>query len=354
MMIAVQAIVNIILIVIVYFLIKHVDVLNNMKKNYSTIIVIQKIMEILGEKIPSSKKIEEINNVFLDNYNIMYSTIVSYSQGEHIVKASNVDSAYHSTYKYLIEEPMFKHNIQTHVPKYATTDSEMPLKYNSANERDIKSVMFLPFYLDEVYAGYWLLEDTRPNAFDELEKVQLSILKDNLGLIIENSNYQTAIENMAISDRLTGLYNRNYLYSTGKNIIDSYPISTVVICDIDFFKKVNDSYGHDIGDKVLAAIAHVSRELLDNKDIFVRFGGEEFVILLPGKDISQSKPVIDRIRESIENTKIYITDDKMISVTVSYGISILKKGENLDDSIKNADIALYRAKQNGRNRIEVA
>ncbi len=354
MIIAIQAILNIILIVIVYILLKQVDVLSNMKKNYSTIIVIQKIMEILGEKIPSSKKIEEINDVFLDNYNIMYSTIVSYSQGEHIVKASNVDPSYRSIFEYLIEEPMFKHNVQTHVPKYVTTDSGVPLKYSSASERDIKSVLFLPLYIDEMYAGYWLLEDTRLNAFDELEMVQLSILKDNLGLIIENSNYQAAIENMAISDRLTGLYNRNYLYSTGKNVIDSYQVSTVVICDIDFFKKVNDSYGHDIGDKVLVTIADVSRELLDSEDVFVRFGGEEFVMLLPGKGIPESKPVIDRIKDSIENTKILITDGKIINVTVSYGISIFKKGENLDDAIKNADIALYRAKQNGRNRIEVA
>lgn len=345
---------NVILLILIFFLLRQIDKFNNLKRNYLTVIVLQKIMEVLGKKISSKEKLEEINKIFLQDYDIMFSTIVSFSGDEHKVRASNAAPKHYPTFENLSEEPTFKHNCENNVPKYVTASFGTSLKYTEAEERGIKSVMFLPLFLDEAYAGYWLLEDTRPNAFDKLEKVQLSILKNNLGLILENSNYQSTIEKMAVSDKLTGLHNRNYLYSSGKTVIDKYAASTVVIFDIDFFKKVNDTYGHDIGDKVLINVAQTTKKYLSEDDIFVRFGGEEFVILFPGKDIGVCKLKIEKIREVISSIKFYITESKTLNVTVSYGMSTFQQGGNLDAAIKSADVALYRAKQNGRNRVEVA
>ena len=354
MLLTIQAAINIILIIIIIVLLRRVDVFNQLKKNYSTIVVLQKIMEILGKKIPSKEKLEEINKVLLDDFNIMFSTIVSYAGQEHAIRVSNVDSQYFSVFQNLTEEPMFKNNSLNNIPKYVTTAVGTNLKYSGAYERDIKSVMFLPLYLEGIYSGYWLLEDTRQNAFDKLEKVQLSILKNNLVLILENSIYQSTIEKMAVSDRLTGLYNRYYLYSKARSIINDFTVSTVVLFDIDFFKKVNDNYGHDVGDKVLINIVQTTSKYLEDEDVFVRFGGEEFVVLFPGKDIGVCKLKLDKIREIISNVKFFINDNKSINVTVSYGMSIFQQGGNLDSAIKSADVALYQAKQNGRNRIEVA
>lgn len=353
MLLAILAVINIILLIICFILLRQIDVFNQLKKNYSAVIVLQKIMEILGKKISSKEKLEEINRVFLNDYDITFSTVVSYTGGEHVIKTSNVESQHHSIYKNLIEEPMFRHNALNNIPKYVTTSVGTSLKYIGAHERGIRSVMFLPLYLDGSYSGYWLLEDTRPNAFDRLEKVQLSILKNNLVLILENSSYQSTIEKMAVSDRLTGLYNRYYLYSKGRSIINEYPVSTIVIFDIDFFKKVNDTYGHDVGDKVLINVVQTTQKHLSDEDIFVRFGGEEFIILFPGKDIGVCKLKIDKIREIISSIKFFVDDSKCINVTVSYGMSTFQRGGNLDSVIKNADVAVYRAKQNGRNRIEI-
>lgn len=354
MILVFQLAVNIILFLIILFLLKQIDMFNHLKKNYSTIIILQKIMEIIGKKISSEGKIKEINDILINDYSIMFSTIVSYTEGRHKVKASNVDTVHHTLFLNIADEAIFKPNTQTGVPKYATTGSGLNLKYCGAEGRGIKSAMFLPLFLDEKYAGYWLLEDKRPNAFDRLEKVQLSILKNNLGLIIENSNYQSAIEKMAVSDRLTGLYNRNYLYTTGKEILNIYPFSSVAICDIDFFKKVNDTYGHDIGDKVLVNVARVTSDSLSEKDVMVRFGGEEFVIIFPGKDIKVCRIEVEKIRETISQSIVHVTSDKSLSVTVSYGMSTFQKGEDLDAAIKKSDVALYRAKESGRNRVEIA
>jgi len=347
-------IINLILIAFIFILIKQLDIFQKLKKNYAAVVVLQKIMEILGKKIPAVEKLEEINNILIEENDIMYSTIVSYDGDNHKVQMSNVSSAYFDVFKEIIEEPIFKNNALKNVPKYVTTPYGEALKYTSAFERGICSSLFMPLYLNNTYAGYWLIEDKRPNAFDRFEKVQLSILKNNLVLIIENSNYQATIEKMAVSDRLTGLYNRYYLYSKGRSLINDYPVSTVVMADIDHFKRINDTYGHDIGDKVLVNMVQTTLKYLSQQDIFVRFGGEEFVMLFPGKTTDVCKTKIDEIREIISRAKFPTGSDAFLNVTVSYGMSTFQAGGNLDTTLKSADIALYRAKENGRNRVEIA
>jgi len=354
MELCILAVANLVFIIFVLILLKQLKNFQKLKKNYSAVVVLQKIMEVLGRKIPSNEKLEEINNLLIEENDIMYSTIVSYDGDNHTVQISNVNSVYFEAFKDVIDDSIFKNNALKNIPKYVTMPQGESLKYPSARERGICSAMFMPLYLNDAYVGYWLMEDRRPNAFDRFEKIQLSILKNNLVLIIENSNYQSTIEKMAVSDRLTGLYNRYYLYSKGRNLINEYPVSTVVIADIDHFKRINDTYGHDIGDKVLVNMVQTTLKSLSKQDIFVRFGGEEFVIMFPGKSPNECKEKIDEIREVISGTKFATGDNNFLNVTVSYGISIFQPGGNLDASLKNADIALYRAKENGRNRVEIA
>lgn len=348
------AIFNLILIIYIFYLFRQLDIFQKLKKNYSSVVILQKIMEVLGKKISGQEKMEEINKILIQDNDIMYSTIVSYDGDNHVVQASNVNIAYHDVFKEIIEEPIFKNNVMKNIPKYVTSSYGETLKYTSARERGICSSMIMPLYLNESYTGYWLIEDKNPNAFDRFEKIQLSILKNNLVLIIESSNYQSTIEKMAVSDRLTGLYNRYYLYSKGRSIINDYPVSTVVIADIDHFKRINDTYGHDVGDKVLVNMVQTTLKCLTKQDIFVRFGGEEFVILFPGKSPNETKQKIDEIREVISREKFETGNNEYINVTVSYGMSTFQPGGSLDTVLKNADVALYRAKENGRNRIEVA
>lgn len=159
----------------------------------------------------------------------------------------------------------------------------------------------------------------------------------------------------SIIDNLTKLYNRNYLEEIeNKKIVQDY---IVLLADIDFFKKINDTYGHIVGDKILKTVANEIKKILREDDVIIRYGGEEFLILLKkerNKDKLIYLNIAERIRKSIENLKININERDYIKTTLSIGIFLdTDKVKNLQDAIKKADISLYRAKSRGRNRIEI-
>ncbi len=153
----------------------------------------------------------------------------------------------------------------------------------------------------------------------------------------------------AYIDPLTGLYNRNYLNDLE---LDSKNY-TIAMADIDDFKKINDTYGHDIGDLVLKKIASIiKKSIREKEDIAVRFGGEEFLILLKRKDNFKELNALERLMENIRNVEISI-GDKKIKTTISIGVDLADDSKgSLFDRIKRADLALYYAKNSGKNRIE--
>ncbi len=162
-----------------------------------------------------------------------------------------------------------------------------------------------------------------------------------------------------VKDRLTGLYNRYYLDEIAPRLLavaeryEDQPLSLVIL-DIDHFKKINDTYGHLTGDKVLKSVADILRKKIRNSDTIVRFGGEEFLILMPSTDIRRAYVAAEKLKSAIKENKIELKDGKSISVTISAGVAQFKKGMSLDDLIKCADEALYKAKSNGRNCVEIA
>ncbi len=130
--------------------------------------------------------------------------------------------------------------------------------------------------------------------------------------------------------------------------------SCLVFLDLDYFKNVNDTYGHPTGDTVLVTIADVIRTHLRDTDHVARFGGEEFMLLLPGTSIEGARNVADKIRRAISDCRFPGTDNSL-SVTASFGLAPLlgDRAATLDRAYSEADQALYSAKRNGRNRVEV-
>ncbi|KQP50262.1 response regulator PleD [Methylobacterium sp. Leaf399] len=163
---------------------------------------------------------------------------------------------------------------------------------------------------------------------------------------------------LAITDGLTGLHNRRYLDSHLGGLFEEArlrqrPVSALLL-DIDRFKTINDTYGHDAGDEVLRAFAERVRTHTRGIDIVARYGGEEIVIILPDADVAGAHIIAERIRERIEATPFLVQKGtRTVPVTVSIGVSA-RRGE--DDTaaamLKRADLALYRAKDSGRNRVE--
>jgi diguanylate cyclase (GGDEF)-like protein len=158
------------------------------------------------------------------------------------------------------------------------------------------------------------------------------------------------------TDDLTGLLNRRALIERlGDEVIRSRRYRAdlaLIICDIDYFKEINDTYGHDAGDKVLRIISTVIKELLRQTDMIGRYGGDEFLLILPETSLEGAKEIAERIRHAVEEYEINIGFEEPIKTTLSLGVAQFNvEKEDTNDLIKRADNALYVAKGKGRNRV---
>ncbi len=167
---------------------------------------------------------------------------------------------------------------------------------------------------------------------------------------------ETKVE-LAITDSLTGLHNRHYLENHLKTLFDeakssSRPLS-ILMTDIDYFKSVNDSHGHDVGDHVLKEFARRIRTNIRGVDLACRIGGEEFVIVMPDTNLTECYKVAERLRKSIEKEVFGASHvDKPLEITTSIGLSSIDdKITTIEELLKKADKALYCAKRDGRNRV---
>jgi len=163
------------------------------------------------------------------------------------------------------------------------------------------------------------------------------------------------LQNFATVDQLTGaLIKREGSYLLEHHLQIFFRYSTpfsIIICDIDFFKSVNDTYGHLAGDTVLKHIAEIIRKNIRSCDLLVRFGGEEFLLILPNARAVEALRIAEKLRVMIEK-EIFFISNKEINITMSFGVSTPKKSDSIEALIERADKALYIAKSRGRNRVE--
>ncbi len=161
------------------------------------------------------------------------------------------------------------------------------------------------------------------------------------------------IKRLSHSDFLTNLYNRRYFFELGKKFFSSAKRRntnfSVAMIDIDHFKSVNDTYGHDAGDEVLKNVAQILKNRFRESDIVSRFGGEEFCIFAADLTRNDSIRVFEEIRNSVEQSYMTIGGES-VGVTISIGVCTVPE-DTLDDMIKQSDLMLYEAKRMGRNRL---
>lgn len=197
-----------------------------------------------------------------------------------------------------------------------------------------------------------------PKDRDYLEQIASQI-----ATTINRANVYAEILKHATLDALTGFYNRHQLEVRIKQEVSNAKRQHAPLCgimtDIDYFKHVNDTYGHAVGDLVLKTISKAIRGQLREYDIAGRYGGEEFSLLLPFTKIDEAKMVAERLRKAVENKVIDISKInpdcgvKQIKITMSLGIYEIKESDNEEDLIRKADKALYEAKNTGRNKVVV-
>ncbi|WP_281951974.1 GGDEF domain-containing protein [Nitrosophilus kaiyonis] len=222
-------------------------------------------------------------------------------------------------------------------------------------------ILYPPFYIKYIYFIIPILIAALLAIFPAILEYKNRDLKEE----IENINKKRIkLRDRAIQknhelnikgklDALTGALNkRAFNEIIGYKIMESKHFKTpltMIIFDIDLFKKINDTYGHPVGDKVLSEFASVIRRNIRKSEIFVRWGGEEFIILLQNTTLYNGTMVAEKLRKAIEN-HIF---PEVKKVTASFGVTPLKDDDTIESFIKRADEALYYAKENGRNRVEV-
>lgn len=199
----------------------------------------------------------------------------------------------------------------------------------------------------------FLGEVTGGNLKAEMNREALA-REDEIGDVAKASvNMQRSLRNLIVKDSLTDLYNRRYCNQNLKNISEQYIKTgepyTLAIADIDFFKKVNDTYGHIAGDEVLVSVAQIMKKSMAGKGFAARWGGEEFLLVYTGCDMETTLTYLEMLVEAIREMRVEY-DDKAIKITISIGVAT-GNGDSVDKVLCTADDRLYHAKKKGRDRV---
>jgi len=224
----------------------------------------------------------------------------------------------------------------------------------SSNETPIASMICVPLIARGERVGAVTATSSKPSAFDTNNLELIRFIAMTIALDIEN----VRLHRVAVTDPLTGAYNREFLMQRLPQEIETATdldrALSVAMVDVDHFKTVNDHYGHGIGDVVLAEVARRLRGAIRAGDMLVRYGGEEFLAVLPKADAGRAWEVGERMRQRVCERAFEVGDDLALLLRVSVGVAQWRLGEKMPALIERADAALYSAKDRGRNRVEVA
>ncbi len=290
--------------------------------------------------------ISMINDMILGILGVKYSTIFLVESSELTVKASNIENMdinlTSKEFDYINKGEEFLIN------------SKETIKQTGEHNVEIHSIMGSPIKLGDKFIGYIIVEHNLYKFMTIELKLFLRSIANQIAIAIENSSLYKELEKINQRDVLLGIYNRKYFFeflerNECKKEKEKFAI---VMIDIDDFKKINDTYGHQFGDKILINTVNIISSGLDKGDIIARYGGEEFILYISNfinEDSLYNK--IEIIRCTLEKSKVIFNGDYK-SVTASFGISFFPlNGTDINELINKADDLLYKAKKSGKNRV---
>ncbi|MGG1785563.1 sensor domain-containing diguanylate cyclase [Brevibacillus formosus] len=213
------------------------------------------------------------------------------------------------------------------------------------------SFMGVPLVVEGEISGVLLVADSRYHFFSFDDYKLLEIFGQHASLAMTNAVLHNEMERMVITDNLTGLYTRRHLNERVRGSLQKDNYGSLILIDIDYFKNVNDTFGHQVGDEVLIQVSNLIRHSIRDSDIAARWGGEELAVYLPRVDKNTAHSVAERIRECVEQ-------ETSPQVTISCGLAKWSREMDVNLSVEalfhQADIALYEAKNSGRNQVVLA
>jgi diguanylate cyclase (GGDEF)-like protein len=247
-------------------------------------------------------------------------------------------------------------------------ENRHPLPYRGQCDADVQvlftkslpapklpSLLVLPLLVHNEVLGTLVLGSEEPGGFSADAQMILQVLAGHVAVSLKSARMVERLEELATTDGLTGLLNKRALTETARQKLRSAerfgkPLS-VLICDLDHFKRVNDTHGHDVGDRVIRGFADVLKRTKRETDTVGRFGGEEFVIVCEQTDVEGAELLAARVRSELGLTS-FVTDAGPLKVTCSVGVATYPyAGSGWDDLFKATDEALYASKRGGRDRV---
>ena len=344
---------------------KKIQQFNNLNRQANNLRVLQDFLSTIGECSSVDEKIQKINEILIEKYEIKYSTIVVFNGAEYQVKASNVEPKHWNTLSKLQDVPIFKYSISTATPKYVTVNGENErLPYQEMEFGRAKSAIFFPIYIDNVYIGYWIIESGVPHDFDNIDTTIFETVKENIVSVLKAVDYQKILENIVRTDLFTGLNSAEYLYGEGKKIIDQYTTSAICMFRISNIEDIN-RISRELGNKVITEVSRKVQANIAEKYIFVRYMGPKFVIVFSGVEVDSLTDFINEIKETTEELKISLnnnfqvedldTDNKkkknkkkkrediIVSPSLNFVVATYYKGTGIEEVLKKLEKHLDEA-----------
>ena len=322
--------------------------------------LLKEILRASYEKEELSKATRKICNIIKSNYNTSYCSILLFNEREGFkIISSNIEKEYILDIENYCNEIFNKLDSNKEIAIIQCSDRY--LQYPSADKRKIEYLYFIPLYFNDTeerkITGGLLIEDKKRDNIEKIEGDFFKTVIESITISLQNLIYYDKIVALHMTDELTQVYNRRYMEKFINEeitrLINTTETFTLVIFDIDHFKKFNDTYGHPFGDKVLKIVStFVKENIRQNYDQVFRYGGEEFIIYFKNTNNKDIFHKLDKIREDISSLELITENNEMVNVTISFGMAEYSKhGTTIKKLIDNADQALYKAKEKGRNRI---
>lgn len=309
MIVIIVILVVVILLLLAYNVVinKKIEKYKNVSQKITSLNVLQEFMNTIGKEESVEEKINKINNILIEKYDIKYSTIVIFDGAEYEIKATNVNEKHWDTLRNLQNEEIFRDSITTATPKYITVNSESEkLPYQKLEFGRAKSAIFFPLYIDNVYIGYWIIESGQPHAFDKTDTTILEIVKDNILTSINSISYQSTLESLSRKDLFSQLDNVEYLYGKGRSLIDVYPTAIVCMFKIINLEDINNKVNRQTGNNVIIEISKFIKESISPEYIFVRYMGPKFLIVFPGVEIDGTANFLEELKNNVEKLQVDI------------------------------------------------
>ncbi len=326
------------------------------------------------KKMLKKNIIDYVNKGGIDDINYIIHTIQRLQKNqEHKVLVVDDSMVFRKQMKNMLDNLFFKvitvaHGeeaigmLETHSDiSLVVTDYNMPVmnglelttEIRKIYKKDELSIIALSSNEDEEINAMFLKNGANDYIKKPFSKEEFSCRINNTIEFLENLNIAT---NHANRDFLTGLYNRKYFFSSMQDYIEDIKESgekyAVGMLDIDHFKKVNDAYGHDTGDKVIIDLSEILTSNTNYRDVVARFGGEEFCIVLKNVNQYSAIDIFERLRRAVEKSYLFAENGDEIRFTISIGVAMSSE-DSLDDLIDQADMMLHKGKKEGRNRVVI-